>query len=534
MYFLSTFFLSTTTAGHLGIGMMAFLAIPVICLAPVIIGIGEQQKNRRIIDALATGIQQTIAIAIPPILILSYWIIPAFVNNQYHNISLWDPVWKFNSYGAKDVITKFVGGELFDFGRFPIFTVLILTGFLTTLPHFPHLSFLFPFFLILFFGRTTWGGLLDIIPGMSEFHQHRFIVGLHLAGLFLAPVGLTFFVEKIAEIRYLRQKISKNTVIVPICLVLCVYWLLVPQTISYARYNETLIKQANDDYAKAKPDADQLIVVLRTLESRSPGRVYALRAKEGGDFKIASTPYYMYLSTNGLPTVMWLPETWSPNSDTEQFFSEDNPVHYDLYNIRYIATPPNKKPQTFWKPLAEAESWKLYDVATDGYVTVGTAPSVVFAKKTDIINLVHLWMHSEYPKHHIFPELQLNATAKKQLNSVSLPHFQMLDPISYQTPDRIKHNLFSEIPAYITPFNDIQDRITVTSQSSDTDMVFRATVDVKKQCPACVVVFKQTYHPQWRVTVNGKQAQTIIVFPFYTAVRLDEAGTYNISFSYKK
>src|SRR3989344_8968599 len=53
---------------------------------------------------------------------------------------------------------------------------------------------LFIFWLILYFGRTTWGNLINLIPGMSEFHQSRFIVGVHVAGLFLIPIGFTWFV----------------------------------------------------------------------------------------------------------------------------------------------------------------------------------------------------------------------------------------------------------------------------------------------------------------------------------------------------
>ncbi len=518
---LSVLFLVCTTAGHLGIGMMAFLAIPIICLSQTLMSILE--KQRIILEASIQAIKQIVLLALPPLIILSYWVIPAFLHNNFHNISVWDPVWKFNSYGAKEVITMFVNGQLFDFGRFPLFTMLVIIGLYVTIQNGFSLAFLFLFFFLLFFGRTTWGGLLNFIPGMSEFHQHRFIVGVHLTGLFLAPLGLAWLLNIIASLhRYFVSSLLR--LFVYLFIGLFVYWLIVSQTIKYASYNTTLIRQANEQYSKAKPDFDLLLTTLKNLQNSNPGRVYALRGSEGKAFEIASTPYYMQLSTYGIPTVLWLPETWSMNSDTEQFFSEDNQSHYNLYNIRYVVTPPTKKQQTFWKLVTETEHWKLYTVETDGYITVGTAPSVVTSKKTDLINLVHLWIQSDYPKQQIHPELSAIHT--------SLPHFTMLDPVTYRIPDGITHSLFQDVPSYVSPLSNLSDLIKITSQSSDADMVFRSTVEIKKHCPTCVVILKQTYHPNWKITVNGKKIQTINVFPSFIGIRLEIPGTYDITFSY--
>ena len=63
----------------------------------------------------------------------------------------------------------------------------------------PNSYFLFPFgvlfifWLLFYFGRTTWGGLINLIPSMEEFHLSRFIVGLHITGLFLIPIGIDKF-----------------------------------------------------------------------------------------------------------------------------------------------------------------------------------------------------------------------------------------------------------------------------------------------------------------------------------------------------
>ena len=535
---LSIGFLTATTAGHLGIGMMAWMAVAVIACSPVVFAFFDKKSVKELIQQALLSTKQTCMLIIPTFILLSYWIIPVFTGGNYHNTSVWDPVWKFNSFGIIEVITKFVGGELFDFGRLPIMTALILIGLFVTFitdetkKHIQPLGILFFFFLVLFFGRTTWGGLIDLIPGMSDFHGHRFIVGLHLTGLFLAPIGTLWLVDTLSNIlsKLLHTKNYLLYINSYLFIGLLAYFLLTPHIISYAKHNDTLIASGNSAYEKAKSDMDLLMTTLTELQATASGRIYALRGSEGSNFQIASSPYYMQLSTYGFPTVLWLPETWSPNSDTEQFFIEENPVHYDVYNIRYVVTPLEKKPQIFWKQLQTTNHWTLYEVATNGYIGIGYSPSVVASQKTDFINLVHLWIQSSAPKDAVFPELQIT----KKINTTTLPHFSMVDPVTYQTPDATLHRLFAEPPIYVDTTKKInKPPMSVLSQTHIQDMVFTSTVEITAPCPTCVVILKQTYHPNWRVTVNGNEAKLIEVFPSYLAVRVEQQGTYTIEFTYK-
>ena len=56
---------------------------------------------------------------------LSYFIFPFFLTSQYRNFSLWDPIWKFNSWGLNQIIIWLTNGDLFDFNRFPFLTIFI-------------------------------------------------------------------------------------------------------------------------------------------------------------------------------------------------------------------------------------------------------------------------------------------------------------------------------------------------------------------------------------------------------------------------
>src|SRR3989344_8104553 len=100
---------------------------------------------------------------------LSYFIVPFFFQGQYRNYSVWDPIWKFDSWGIRQIIIWFLNGDLFDFGRLPIITYFVAIGFFLGVAGksklFRFFSLLLIFYSFLFSGRATLGGLIDLIPG---------------------------------------------------------------------------------------------------------------------------------------------------------------------------------------------------------------------------------------------------------------------------------------------------------------------------------------------------------------------------------
>lgn len=537
------FFLTLTAMGHLGLGMMALLSLIPIALSKPLIHILDHEPVADIFEVTKNELIKLLALGSVVIFFLSYWIIPIFLMDNYHNFSFWDPPWKFNSYGAKETIVRLLNGELFDWDRGPWMTVMVIVGLIAAVwpgtPYFP-LALLFLFWLFMYFGRTTWGGIIDLIPGMREFHLSRFIVGIHTAGLFLIPIGIETIVSRVT------YHASRFKPFVYLFIGLYVYWIIYPQTVAYSIHNDRLIQQANENHTKVKTDEEALFTAIRNLP---PGRVFAGRGGSWGkDFRVAETPYYMDLSAYGIPTVLWLPETWSPSSDIEQYFSEDNARDYDLFGIRYVAAPPTQKPQPFWKLLKEEKTWKLYEIQKVGYFTTGVRPAVVAADKRSFVNAVRLWIQTDQTHARgLFPEL---AFAKDYPRTSGLPNFKMLDEVTYVVPDGSTHNIFTQPPLYLPPGIQSQEQFnkattqqynnaTILSESSDSDMIFKAKVEVKDPCRECMVILKQSFHPNWRATIDGKPADTFTVFPFYLAVSVQsgppggEASTHEIVFSYE-
>jgi len=576
-FWLAVLFVTLTISGHLGLGVMTLLSLGIIAISPTIMLVLQQSDLMNILTSAKNQILKLGLVSGLALFFLSYWAAPALINDKYHNLSFWDPVWKFNSWGWKEVMQHLLNGNLFDFGRFPVLTLLIfLGGFgafwlhnkrqatsvkqqadtklealtpdaltLDAFPSYTSFSFLFLFWLLMFFGRATWGSLLDIIPSMKEFHQSRFIVGLHVSGFFLVPIGVMILQQMIERVTkkipliiaaLSDSKVQKSTqqdhkpntfalttsyVLLATVLVLSVY----PQTIRYSDFNDVLIKRGNENFDKQNPDVEKLLTVLKKSE---PGRVFTGRGGGWGKkLQIAETTYFMHLSTYGIPVILWLPETWSPNSDIEQFFVEENHDHYDLMNIKYIVAPKDVSPQPFWALKDETPSWNLYTSTTSGYFGVGSHAAVIESSKLDYTNLIRLWLQSDYPKKKLFPTLTFD---HKEMLSTSLPAFQMIDEATFKTRDEKTHGLFGETPIYEAPPANLS---VVGPESSIADMQFKTTVTVQDPCTRCLVYLRQSFHPNWRAWVDGNRAETMISFPFYTAVNVSTPGTHTIEFKYE-
>jgi len=145
----------------------------------------------------------------------SYWFVPMLLENTYHNVfSFWDPPVKWNSYGAKEVISMFLNGQLFDFSRPPILTYLLGVGFFVSLWRFRgkyrFFAFLLPSWPALYFGRTIWEPLIDFLPMMKEMHQQRLINDLHLISFLLIGVGAAFIIQKLSWLASAGLKMGLN------------------------------------------------------------------------------------------------------------------------------------------------------------------------------------------------------------------------------------------------------------------------------------------------------------------------------------
>lgn len=545
---LATLFLTATTAGHLGIGMISLISGGIFIFLDL---------NPKLI---LLRLKRLFLIYLVIFFILSYWIVPVLLYNNYHMISFWDPIWKFDSYGWYEVVRQFFQGEIFDWKRPAVTTFLVGIGFFTLLLNEKLFIFavMFLLWVVMYFGRTTWGGLLNLIPGLSEFHLHRFIVGIQIASLFLLPAAYTTIfrsVRKLIELtwdkvivilkllsqKYIRNPgarftklLSLNDNTKPLYQNIIYYILvltfisvlsvtLVKQTIDYAKFNNRWIGEANIAY---QYDYHNFLDLVNYLKSQPNARVYAGRPGNWGkQMRLGSTEMYMLLGVNGFDMSQFLPETWSPLSETEQNFDERVADDYDLFNIRYIVatkdegfTPQAKLTKTFGP-------FKVYEVPTSGWFDVVTSDMFVKSDKTNFLNIVHLWQKS-YPRvWKSYPYISLEKSP--QVPDGMKRILSMQDEVTYAENGK-KNNIFADFPLTF-PEATVSGKILKESIMKQT---YKATIEVPQNCKQCTILLKMNYHPNWKAALDGQNVPTFAVFPFYLAVQTGP-GVHEVEFTYQ-
>lgn len=527
-------FLTLTTAGHLGIGVIAFIStVPFIF---------SKFKPSEILSRL----KKLLLIFFLSLVLLAYWILPIFLFGKYHIISFWDPIWKFDSYGWYEVARQFFQGEIFDWQRPPVITILTLAGLLMALfntKFFP-LALLFVLWIMFYFGRTTWGGLIDLIPGMKEFHLHRFVVGIHIASLFLIPLGISSIflgiskfstsllgkANKIFSLPLLKKeafsKVFQNVffyiLVIPLISVSAYFTL--KQTVTYAQLNNRWINEANQAYQYDEKNFQNLVSYLKKLP---PGRVYAGRPGNWGkNLRLGSSELYMLLGVNGFDMSQFLPETWSPLSENEQNFDERFAEDYDLLNIRYIVASKNEgfaKSAVLKKTFGPFE---LYEIPTSGWFEVVTSPMLLKSDKTNFINIVHLW-HNSYPrrwKMHLLISLEKETKVPATTNRI----ITMIDEVNYKDENGKSGNIFADFP-FVFPQATVSAKLTGEKVEREK---YSTQVTVPSSCQSCFLMFKMSYHPDWQVKIDGKPAEKYAVFPFYLATPVS-GGSHFVEFTYQ-
>jgi hypothetical protein len=491
---------------------------------------------------------------------LAYFIIPFFLSGQYRNYSYWDPIWKFDSWGAKQILIWLFQGELFDFNRFPFITFAVIFGTFFGLRELfgdkkkrleLYFGILFVFYFILFLGRTTLGKLIDLVPGFSEFHLHRIIVMVQFFGIFIAAAFVNYLIRKLTgpvsnSSPPSARSISKNrhpsilsrkifisllTILLVIFGLITVYYLEKP-VVKYAKENNEFIDRANGSYKK---DLVYYSKIKDALLKLPKGRVYAGKPGNWGrNFMIGETPLYMVLAQDGFPTLGFLPESWSPNSDPESFFADDNLDFYKLYNVNYAVYPDSVKPPAFFQKILTSGKYNLYKIQTDGWFGIGKSDLGISTKKTYLLNITRTWYASQFFKTPDYPKIGLGSLDqgefKMKIRMEDLNHYRIEDNKLF---DNHVRNIWQENPFYSKNPVLAQDLNWNKTSEEVLPNGYKVQFNLKNDCQNCIIVFRESFHPGWQVVVNDKKTDTFPVLPFYIGIPVEKSGVYTVLATYQ-
>jgi hypothetical protein len=437
------------------------------------------------------------------LLTASYLLVPIALDGGYSLHSQFTKGSVFaDSYGARKILGWLVTGRLFDDGRWPVITALILVGAVVCVARArrdPLARALLAFEAItlgLFFGRPTWGAALGLLPGSSELLFHRFISGVQLGGIWLAGVGGAWLAQAaVAGVRRVRPAIPVALGgAAAVCLALT---LLQPAWTERAAFDRQGTEWIRGQHNAELTDGADLDRLLSRLGDLPPGRVYAgMLANWGGQYRIGQVPVCTVLLNKDIDGIGFALRESTLNADVEAFFDETNPFQYQMLGIRYLVLPSGHTPPVAATLIDRQGRHTLWSVnGAGGYLQVADTAGTISEDRTNVA---------------------LQTTGFRAQRTLGAPY------PTVDFPGRPAATPTSAPPR--GPAGQVESDLPTPD-----DGVFVGVVTANREA---VVVLKSTFSPRWEATVDGKPFPTEMIAPALVGVRVP-AGRHTVAFRYR-
>jgi len=505
---------AATFLAHVLFGYITVLSLG---LVPFLAGMGAP-FGRRLLALLRFYVQVLALIA--------FFVVPLWLHLAVHAKSLYDAASKFDSHGMVVILTRLFSGSMLDDGRFPILTLLALIGaYLCARRWLENESAVhgwllwgFVFWTLLSFGRATWGPLVDLLPMSRGLHMERLVCGLQLFGVWLAAVALG---DILRRCRSVEPRILRGVAVVGACGLLV--GPVLAERARYAAHNARLVREAKDAFDEEITAFAPVLDLLRDSERRAPGRVYAGRSGGwGADYQVGQVPVYQLLSAEAIPTVGHAPFSWALSTDVQLALDWPDESTVDLYDVRYLLTDQRREPPTGSELLMQSGKHRLYRLRTEGRFGLVTTPVAVSGPLDDLWYVTKLWAASPWPRKRAHPRVLAGRDV-----AGGLPVARMTDPFRLSGPGaRGERNVF-ESPGLYTAVRPARPKGVLVHQEVSRQA---AQVVVLLDSPG-VVLFKSTYHPWWRASVDGIRVKTMLLMPGFIGVEVP-AGRHRLRLEY--
>ena len=343
--------------------------------------------------------------------------------------------------------------------------------------------------------------------------MHRFIGGVHLGGIFLAAIALA------VPWRWAISKANLACVVGVLALTLLVLSPLYIERKTFLSDKTEVQNESQMALDRERKDVDEIVKTLRELP---PGRVYAGMTDEaptlgsddrwGQGYRIGNFIMADLLASAGLDVFSSSLHDYSLSSSPENSFNENRPEQYNLFNVRYVVVPQNAQMPMFMKPLKIVGRHQIYQVETTGYFDlVGSRLSFAGSKEEFRSNAMY-WLTSELPKAKLHPRMSINGSPKHQ-DTDSLADTVLLIPTAseHQPLDSL-----DDLNSYVAQTSTNQSRGLIISEDVGPDS-YETVVDVTRES---ILMLKTTFHPNWRIVVNGSEKNPVMLMPGFMGVQL--------------
>ncbi len=415
-----------------------------------------------------------------------------------------------NSYGARQILSWLVHGQLFDAWRLPSSLSWCSRGWRRRSPLSqrrakPSSACDFccqPHHVL---RANDAGSLINLLPGSKDLFLRRFMIGVQLSGLFLAGVGATAIFGVLRSFFAPRAKIASSAplryagmvgVIALVVLGLAPAW---SQTASYDSLNsQNMTYQQQVD---ASQPGQEMALIATQIQALGPGYVYAGLPEPdwGSSFTVGQVPVFKYLSNLDLPVVGYTLRTASLMTDPEAFFDESNPGDYSVFGVRYLVLPSTRSPVPRARLVLREGVFSLWIVPSSRDISVVDTTLPIVADRSNIGDQTQAFLQSNEPGENLYPTIAFAG------DSAAPP---TLAPGT--TPRGFAGRTLSE-------------SINLLNGAASATVVANRTA---------AVVLHASFDPGWGATVDGQPAQTYMVAPALVAVTVPP-GRHRVSFTYR-
>ena len=494
-YAVAALVVGLTAAFHFLSGYLAFLVLGVW----VLIRPGEFRKRLGRAALVGFGAVLIISWVVVPLLLDSRWT----SQSQYLRGKYW-----FDSFGARRVLAWLFTGQLFDGTRtIPLISALVGVGTVVCISRFRRderaraLLGVMLLSLLLFVGRPTLGPALKLLPGSSDLLLHRYIMGVHMAGILLAGVGAAWLgLMALGAMRGLMPHVAR---LAPAAVVVLL-GLGVFAPVGAERWGAFERQSGEWIRQQRTVDAGRGAVVrslVQEAQARGPGRVYAGvwadSCKAYMEGLVAGCQALLGYQVDGIGFSL---RTTSLSSDFEANFDDANPAQYDLFNVRYVILPSGRHPPVPASLIEQDGGAALWEVQTSGYVdVVDTVPPAIAANRSNLYQQAGFFLQSDLLARGRYPTIAFAG-----------------EPAA---PPTLSGEEQPTGPAGSVEFEDdaLADGVV--------------TVQVVANRPA-MVILKSSFDPRWQVIVDGVPLAPQMVAPSFVG-RTVPVGPHTVVFRYQ-
>ncbi|HVR88207.1 MAG TPA: hypothetical protein VHG53_01515 [Candidatus Limnocylindria bacterium] len=462
-----------STAALVLVHLLYAYMLAISALVVALVGIGREDGRRRLVALALVGLLASAIAA---------YLVPPYLGAQaYLDVSPYLPRFRWDSFGAPTILGWLVSGDLFDHGRPPVLTALTAIGIGVAVVRRDRLGLtalaLFGTWLVLYFGRATYGPLADLLPLSNGLPVHRFIGSLQIAAALLVGIAAEWLGALLA-----MRLAGRRATVVAAALALVLLAPVLNERWAYASVDRAWI---DETVSRVNADTDAKIII-ETLALLPPGRVYAGLKSNWGQSLDFGTSFrgarlFDLLTAHGFDAVRPPSFSFSLNSDLIFDFDDARLADYQVFDARYVVASPAVRLPAELRLIARTDRYLLYEAPTTGY-----AAYVALASR-------------EHPA----SQVELLARQRAWLAS--------LDPAAGRY-------LRIDFPAVL----DIESPTGGCSRANyEGERVLPARIEVTVACPeAASLAFKVSFHPNWRVNVDGTPQPAFMVSPSYLGVAL--------------